>query len=65
MNDMRVDIFGDNKGAKTIADNASCASRSKLIDVKLHFLRGLVRTQEDVILHITKEQLAGILTKAL
>ena len=26
---MRVDIFGDNEGAKTIADNPSSGSRSK------------------------------------
>ena len=30
---MRVDIFGDNEGAKAIADNPSSASRSKYIDV--------------------------------
>ena len=35
---MRVDIFGDNEGAKAIADNPSSASRSKHIDVKLHFV---------------------------
>ena len=33
---MRVDIFGDNEGAKAIADNPSSAWRSKHIDVKLH-----------------------------
>ena len=36
---MRVDIFGDNESAKAIADNQSSASRSKHIDVKLHFIR--------------------------
>ena len=36
---MRVDIFGDNEGGKVIADNPSRASRSKHIDVKLHFIR--------------------------
>ena len=40
---MRVDIAGDNEGAKAIADNPSSASRSKHIDVKLHFIRGLIR----------------------
>ena len=35
---MRVEMFGDNKGAKAIADNSSSsASSSKHIDVKLHF----------------------------
>ena len=43
---MRVDIFGDNEDAKAIADNPSSASRSKHIDVKLHFIRGLIRTGE-------------------
>ena len=40
---MRVDIFGDNEGVKAIANNPSSASRSKHIDVKLYFIRGLVR----------------------
>ena len=41
---MRVDVFGDNEGAKAIADDPSSSSRSKHIDVKLHFIRGLIRT---------------------
>ena len=62
---MRVDIFGDNEGAKAIADNPSSASRSKHIDVKLHFIRGLIRTGEVRILHVgTEEQHADFLTKA-
>ena len=40
---MRVDAFGDNEGAKAIANNPSSASRSEHIDVKFHFIRGLVR----------------------
>ena len=63
---MRVDIFGDNEGAKAIADNPSSASRSKHIDVKLHFIRGLVRAGEVRILHVgTAEQHADVLTKPL
>ena len=63
---MRVDIFGDNEGAEAIADNPSSASRSKHIDVKLHFIRGLIRTGEVIILHVgTEEQHTDILTKAL
>ena len=63
---MRVDIFGNNEGAKAIADNPSSASRSKHIDVKLHFIRGLVRTGEVRILHVgTAEQHADVLTKPL
>ena len=52
---MRVDIFVDNEGAKAIADNPSSASRSKHIDVKLHFIRGLIRTGEVRILHVGTE----------
>ena len=63
---MRVDIFGDNEGAKAIADNPSSASRSKPIDVKLHFIRGLIRMGEVRTLHVgTEEQHADVLTKAL
>ena len=62
---MRVDIFDDNEGAKAIADNPSSASRSKHIDVKLHFIRGLIRTGEVRILYVgTEEQHADFLTKA-
>ena len=63
---MRVDIFGDNEGTKAIADNPSSASRSKHIDVKLHFIRGLIRTGGVRLLHVgTEEQHADVLTKAL
>ena len=63
---MRVDIFGDNEGGKVIADNPSRASRSKHIDVKLHFIRGLIRTGEVRIWHVgIEEQHADVLTKAL
>ena len=34
-----VDAFGDKEGAKAIANNRSSASRSKHIDVMLHFIR--------------------------
>ena len=40
---MCIDIFGDNEGAMAIANNPSSASRSKHIDVKFHFIQGLVR----------------------
>ena len=35
---VREDIFDDYKGSKAIADDSSSASRSKRIDVKLHFI---------------------------
>ena len=63
---MRIDIFGDNKGAKAIAYNPSSASRSKHIDVKLHFIRGLIRAREVRVLHVgTAEQHADVLAKPL
>ena len=63
---MRVDIFGDNEGAKAIADNSSSASRSKDIDMKLHFIRRLIRTGKVRILHEgTEEQYVDVLTKTL
>ena len=63
---MRVGIFGDNEGAKAIANNPSSASRSNHIDAKLHFIRRLIRTGAVRILHVeTKEQHADVLTKAL
>ena len=43
---MRVNVFGDNEGAKAIANNPNSASRGKHIDVKLYFIRGLVRAGE-------------------
>ena len=66
LSDIRVYIFGDNEGSKTIADTPSTKSRSKHIDVKLHLIRGLIRTGEVRILHVkTEEQHADVLTKAL
>ena len=63
---MRVYVFGDNEGAKAIVNNPSSASRSKHIDVKLHFIRGLVRAGEVRVLHArTAEQHADVLTKSL
>ena len=63
---MRVDVFGDNEGAKTIANNLSRAYRSKHIDVKLHFIRGLVRAGEVRVSHVgTAEQYSDVLTKPL
>ena len=63
---MGVDVFGDNEGAKAIANNPSSASRSKHVDVKLHVIRGLVRAGEVRVLHVrTAEQHADVLTKTL
>ena len=63
---MRVVVFGDSDGAKAITDNPSSASRSKYIDVKLHFIRVLSRVGEVRTLHMeTAEQHADVPTKPL
>ena len=63
---MKVESFGDNEGAKALTDNPRSVSRSKHIDVKLHFIRGLIRAGEVSILHVgTEEHHAGVLTKPL
>ena len=51
---MCIDIFVDNEGAMTIANNPSSSSRSKHIDdVKFHFIQGLVRSGGEIrILHV-------------
>ena len=43
---VKVEIFGDNEGATTIAGYPSSASKSRHIDVKLHFIRGLIYAGE-------------------
>ena len=61
---MRVDIFGDN--AKAIADNSSSASTSKHIEVKLNFIRGLIRVGGVRVVHVgSGEQHADVLSKPL
>ena len=63
---MRVDIFGDNKGAKAIAYSPSSASRSKPIDVKLHFIPGLIREGDVCVLNVgTAVQHADVIAKPL
>ena len=63
---MRIEIFGDNEGAKASVDNSSSASRSKHIDVKLHFIRGLILAGEvSIVHHGMEEQHANVLTKPL
>ena len=53
---MRMEFFGDNEGAKAIVDNPNSASRSKHIDVKLHFIQGLIRAREVSIVHVGTEE---------
>ena len=61
-----VDIFGDNEGVMAIANSLSSASSSKHIDVKFHFIEGLVRAGNIRISHVgMKDQHADILMQAL
>ena len=59
-------MYGDNEGARALAENPQDSHRSKHIDVRFHFLRGLVRLGQ-VIIHsvASAEQHADILTKPL
>ena len=67
LNGMRVDISSDKEDSKAIiAHNPSNMSRRKRIDVKLDFIRVLIRTEEVRILHVeNEEQHADVPTKAL
>ena len=63
---MRVDVFVDNKVAKAIANSPSSTSRSKDIDVKLHFIRGLIRAGYVSALHVgTAVHHSHVFTKPL
>ena len=61
-----VDMYEDNEGAKPLAENPQGSHRIKHIDVRFHFLRGLVRlgqvTNHSV---ASAEQHADVLTKPL
>ena len=61
-----IDLFEDNQGAITIAENSISGGRTKHIDVRYHFIRELV---ERKVLNIqyteSSNQHADILTKPL
>ena len=61
-----TDMYEDNEGAKALAENPQGSHRSKHIDVRFHFLRGLVRLGQVTIHSVASaEQHADILTKPL
>ena len=65
---MRVDIFGDNEGARGIANNppSGAPRSSKHIDVKLHVSLGFIRAAAVCVLHVgTAEQHADAPAKTL
>ena len=53
---VRVGIFGDNKGSKAILYNPGSAWKSNHIDVRLYFIRGLIRTGGVRILRVETEE---------
>ena len=61
-----IDMFEDNKGAKTLAENPQGSHCSKHIDVRFHFLRGFVRLGQVTIHSVASvDQHADIFTKPL
>ena len=60
-----VRVFEDNQGAIALAENPLTSARSKHIDVRLHFVRELLRTKKiDIQFVASEEQHADILTKS-
>ena len=61
-----IDVYEDNEGAKPLAENPQGSHRIKPIDVRFHFLPGLVRLGQVTIHSVASaEQHADILTKPL
>ena len=61
-----IDMYEDNEGAKLLAGNPQGSHRIKHIDVRLYFLRGLVRLGQVTIYSVASaEQHADVLTKPL
>ena len=59
-----IDMYEDNEGAMALAENPLRFHRSKHIDVRFHFLMGLVRLGQVTIRSVAlADQLAEILTK--
>ena len=59
-------MYEDGEGAKALAENPQGSYRSKYIDARFHFLRGLLRLGQ-VTIHsaVSEDQHADILTKPL
>ena len=61
-----IKVLEDNQGAKELIENPLGSARSKHIDVRFHFIRGLFRTRKiSVECVASAENHADILTKAL
>ena len=61
-----IDMYEDNEGVKALAKTPQGSHRSRHIDVRFHFLRGLVRLGQVVIHSVASiKQYANSLTKPL
>ena len=61
-----ITLMQDNEGVKAMTENPLSSGRNKPIDVRWHFIRGLVGKKELKVVHVASEwQYADILTKAL
>ena len=61
-----IDLFEDNQGASAIAETPTSGGRTKHIDVRRYFIRGLVERKVLNIQHTeSSNQRADILTKPL
>ena len=61
-----IRVLHDNQGVKTLIEKLLSSARSKHIDVRLYFIRGLFRTQKISGEYVASaEQHANILTEAL
>jgi len=61
-----TEIFCDNRSTVAMTKNPAFHGRTKHIDIRYHFIRKLVSTEEIVLKNCdTSEQLANIFTKAL
>ena len=66
LSEKTIKVLVDDEGAINLAANPLSAAWTKLIDVRFHFIRELVRAGMIAVEHIpTKEQRADILAKAL
>lgn len=61
-----IDVVGDNQSALTLASHNTQHKRTKHIDIRYHFIRGLVKDKLVKLNYIhTKDNIADILTKFL
>ena len=61
-----IQVLEDNQGAIALVQNPLSSGRTKHIDVRFHFIRGLFRSGDISVKFVpTTEQHADLLTKAL